>query len=354
MSGGADIVRGISVVICCHNSAERLPSTLAATFAALKCERSNNCELIIVDNDSSDRTRRIAEGLISRETQILCRIIKEPNVGQANARLAALSLAKGDVTCFIDDDNWPSCEYFQTIRRVFSQNPSIGVFGCSTRLPDGVALPPELSQYGFNYAIGHLYAATGILPVGSSVWGTGLALRTEPIQRLVLGGFRSVVVRRKGLLQRGDDSELVLALSILGWRVWYERAPLIVHAVDGRRFSDANLVKLHEANGASTPLLRRYIRRAQGQVWITGRLYPALLVLLAPIRLGRAAYRAVMTYFHPSLKRRLRAAESWGWMSFLASGWPALSVQRENMMIIERNVVTRSKCVYQPPDRQIS
>jgi glycosyltransferase involved in cell wall biosynthesis len=335
LAGTNDKVRGVSVAICCHNGAERLPSTLAATLAAVKSDRPNDCELIVVDNGSSDGTIRLAEAHFSQETQIECRIIKEPRLGLAYARLAALSVAKGNVTCFIDDDNWPSSEYFSTVRRVFNQNPSVGIFGCSTRLPDGISLPPELSQFGESYAIGHLHPISGLLPAGWWVWGAGLAVRTEAARCLAQGGFQSAI-----LFRGGDETELSLAVCLLGWRVWYEKAPLIIHAVDERRFTVSNLLKMHQGFGASALVIRRYVRRAQGQNWISGRVYPLLALLHAPIAVCRAAYRILMIYVDPSLERQLKAAESRGWMRFLVKGWGALSVQRHNLKIIERHLLT--------------
>jgi glycosyltransferase involved in cell wall biosynthesis len=48
-------IQGVSIIVCCYNSAERLPETLKH-LALLESNEDVNWELIIVDNNSSDTT----------------------------------------------------------------------------------------------------------------------------------------------------------------------------------------------------------------------------------------------------------------------------------------------------------
>ena len=54
--------KGISVIICCYNSAERLPKTLEHIFAQ-KLSNDTIMEVIVIDNASKDTTTAIAQEL---------------------------------------------------------------------------------------------------------------------------------------------------------------------------------------------------------------------------------------------------------------------------------------------------
>jgi hypothetical protein len=251
--------------------------------------------------------------------------------------LAGLQAASSEITCFIDDDNWPSLEYFPTIMRVFRENPTVGGFGCSTCLPVGTELPPELKGYARGYAIGDWYDRSGILPTGGYVWGAGMAVRTEALRQLVVNGFSPALLGRAGGLQlAGDDTEFVLGLVLCGWEIWYERKPLITHALDPRRLTAERLIAMHEGFGAGSLIMQRYVRLAMGKSWVAGRLFPILVILHLPVVLSRMVYRGVMARLDPSLARRVQFAESKGRIKFLMQGRQALSTQTSNLRAIER------------------
>jgi glycosyltransferase involved in cell wall biosynthesis len=53
---------GVSIIICCHNSAKLLPQTLAH-LKAQKNEANVAWEVIVVDNASTDETSRVSLSL---------------------------------------------------------------------------------------------------------------------------------------------------------------------------------------------------------------------------------------------------------------------------------------------------
>jgi glycosyltransferase involved in cell wall biosynthesis len=63
-------------------------------------------EIVVCNNNSTDRTAAIAE-------ELGCRIVFEPVNQIARARNAAARAASGDWLLFIDADSWPSPELMQ-------------------------------------------------------------------------------------------------------------------------------------------------------------------------------------------------------------------------------------------------
>ena len=94
---------GVSVIICCYNSSERLFETLSH----LKSQKTNNLnwEIIVVDNASTDDTFHVAEQML-RSSGLQYQIVKEPIPGLINARLKGETVSQYEFLLYCDDDNW--------------------------------------------------------------------------------------------------------------------------------------------------------------------------------------------------------------------------------------------------------
>lgn len=92
----------ISVVIPTRNRARVLPALIESlwrqTFPA------DQMEIIIVDNQSTDGSQKVVEGLIPRSTCALTFVPMEVNRGPVHSRNTAAKLAKGELLAFIDSD----------------------------------------------------------------------------------------------------------------------------------------------------------------------------------------------------------------------------------------------------------
>lgn len=108
----------ISVIIPAYNEAKCLPATLEKIFAASSAVDCDS-EVIVVDNESTDETRRIAEDFGARvftET--------EHNIGRV--RNTGAKNAEGDVLIFIDADTLVSDRLFQKIADAMTDEKCFG------------------------------------------------------------------------------------------------------------------------------------------------------------------------------------------------------------------------------------
>lgn len=97
----------ISIIIPAHNEENYLP----ATFEKIRGAAENldcDAEIIIADNDSTDKTKRIAENF---GAQVIFE--KDRNIGRA--RNAGAKAASGDILIFIDADTLVPESLFRTI-----------------------------------------------------------------------------------------------------------------------------------------------------------------------------------------------------------------------------------------------
>ena len=97
--------RGVWVVLCCHNSAGRLPLTLAH-LAAQQISPKLAWEVIVVDNASNDGTAEVAMKAWPEDAPVKLHVVHESQLGLSNARWRGFSQARYEVVSFIDDDNW--------------------------------------------------------------------------------------------------------------------------------------------------------------------------------------------------------------------------------------------------------
>src|SRR5687767_957073 len=113
---------GLSVVVCCHNGADRLPETLA--HLAAQDDPGRPWELIVVDNASDDATATVAAANWPRGPAPL-RVVSEPRLGLAYARLRGLMAAQYTLIAYIDDDNWLDADWLRHAITTMEAHPEV-------------------------------------------------------------------------------------------------------------------------------------------------------------------------------------------------------------------------------------
>ena len=145
---------GISVIICCYNSAKRIADVLNA-LAKQQFRSMVQWEILIIDNASVDNTAGAARSIWDLEkTGITLRIMHEPNQGLIYARQKGIAEASFSYLVFCDDDNWLFPDYLDTVYELFESEDSIVACG-------GIGIPvfetskPEwFDEYAESFAIG--------------------------------------------------------------------------------------------------------------------------------------------------------------------------------------------------------
>lgn len=89
----------LSLIIPCYNEEKRLPTTLPKVVAFVQAQ-TYQTEVLIINNNSRDQTRAIAEEFVRQNA--FMRIIDEPRQGKGAAVRTGMLAAKGQF-CFIAD-----------------------------------------------------------------------------------------------------------------------------------------------------------------------------------------------------------------------------------------------------------
>jgi glycosyltransferase involved in cell wall biosynthesis len=154
----------ISVVIPCHNASAWLSDCLRSVW-----EQKINCEVILVDDGSTDNTFERAKEL-TRHYAAMSVVIWQGNQGAAAARNTGLRMAQGKYVCFLDADDEYIPGYFAAAIRILDSEPTLVAADCQVEL---VNLHRPIEPWHINVT-------------ASSIPGN-LIVRTEIARRI--GGF---------------------------------------------------------------------------------------------------------------------------------------------------------------------
>lgn len=215
----------LSFVIPAYNEERRIGGCLETIVRELR-RSGKEAEIIVVNNASTDDTRRVAESIPG------VRVVDELRRGVVRARQRGLMEAKGELIAHIDAD----CEllpgWLDVVLAEFEKNPKLVCLSGPYRFNDLTPLR--------NFAA-KLYFALAFL-VGrmqKNIFGVG---------EVVIGG--NFIVRRKAILEAGgynteiefygDDTDVSRQLSQLGDVKFTYDLPILS---SGRRLNEQGMLR---------------------------------------------------------------------------------------------------------------
>jgi len=121
----------VSVIIPTYNRCGGLPALLDSL-----CRQEAagvRFEVLVVDNNSADRTRAVVEQFAAQHPALPLRYVFEPQRGVSHARNAGIRESAAPLLAFIDDDVQPAPGWVAAIARAFADNPGIDAIGGRVR-----------------------------------------------------------------------------------------------------------------------------------------------------------------------------------------------------------------------------
>ncbi len=257
-------MNGISVIICAHNSAERIRPTIVALA---RCRAEFPVEIILVDNNSSDDTAQCA-----KEAWDACgnhrfsfSVIKEPQAGLAYARRAGVRAASFGIVVFCDDDNWLAEDYLLNAARIMRDLDVGAAGGCSTPANPEI-LRPWFYTFSWGFAVGVPLSKIAHLPEGpgtemtvGALWGAGLVTRRDVIEHLyTLPGFPALSGRKGAELLSGEDLEISACLTAAGYKLIFSESLRFKHDIAPKRLTTAYAKRLFANFGGGFAVQGQY------------------------------------------------------------------------------------------------
>jgi glycosyltransferase involved in cell wall biosynthesis len=249
--------RGVSVIVCCHNAARRLPPTLQH-LAAQEVDEDIPWEVLVIDNASSDGTAKVARSVWPADHRTPLRVIPEGRAGLSYARATGLAEARYEYISFVDDDNWVCPRWIGTVVQVLDQDSQVGACMGAVEPVFETEAPSWFEQYQHQFAVGNWGPASKYAGF-MEIWGAGLSLRQTAWQQLRSAGFSSSLTGRRGRrLTAGEDTEICAALTLLGWKLWYDPRLELQHFMPSGRLNWSYLRRLWRGSGHASMVLDWY------------------------------------------------------------------------------------------------
>lgn len=228
--------KGVTILVCVFNGKNRLPATLTH-LAAQRIPATIGCEIVLVDNASTDGTAAEARQLwTALHAPFEMRIVAEPRQGLNYARETGIALARYEYVTLCDDDNWLNPGYVQRAFTLMEAQPKIGILGGHGIFQYETPAPHWLET--FNLYAGGAQAHTSGNVRDNIVYGAGATLRKSAWLKLAAAGFKSSLTDRAGhQLTSGGDYELCYALALGGYEIWYDADLDFYHYITSPRLT---------------------------------------------------------------------------------------------------------------------
>jgi glucosyl-dolichyl phosphate glucuronosyltransferase len=223
----------ISVIVCTYNRDSSLRSTLDS-FAQMSVPESLQWELIVVDNNSQDETRKVVTEFAAASS-LRVRYVFEPSQGKSRALNAGIRAAQGDLIAMTDDDVIVGQDWLSELNKAFGEFDCIGVGGKINALwpcpkPSWFSEegPYRLPNAIVSFDQGEKPCVLRFAPLGAN-----LAVRKIAFEKY--GAFRTDLGPQEGSLIRGEDTEFFHRLRNRGERFVYMPTAVVNHPVEKSR-----------------------------------------------------------------------------------------------------------------------
>ncbi|HEU5004800.1 MAG TPA: glycosyltransferase family 2 protein [Candidatus Saccharimonadales bacterium] len=151
----------VSVVVPCYNEEDNIANCLKS----LESQTVKPFEIIVVDNNCTDKTAKIARLHGAR-------VIKEKKQGLIAARNAGMAVARGEVIARIDADSRPADNWVATINRLMQEEGLQAVTGSGYFYDLPFKKPSKFLRNLVAIYLNRLFLGHDML------WGSNMAIRT--------------------------------------------------------------------------------------------------------------------------------------------------------------------------------
>jgi glycosyltransferase involved in cell wall biosynthesis len=253
--------KGISVIVCCYNSAERLTETIKH-LARQNVPHYIPWELIVVDNASTDNTAETAlQQWKKYNSATPFRAIHQPILGKIHALKKGMEIARYEFLLICDDDNWLHRDYVKTAYEVMEKHPEVAIMGGCGQAVFEVDAPAWFAKYQELFGVGPQADNSGYVSLTRNwVYGAGSVIRRSSWETLNASGFYGISTGPVGsrLSGGGEDVELCYAMKLAGYEIWYEDTLRFFHFMPKERLNWKYFLRLARTTEYQRIFLRPY------------------------------------------------------------------------------------------------
>ncbi len=205
-----------SVIVVTRNRAD----SLARALAAIQKLEYDRYEIVVVDNDSTDLTKKVVEDSSAKY------IFSPSNCGIGASRQKGVESASGEIIAFCDDDCVPSPQWLSHLVRRLSQESDLGLVGGHVI---NVGFPGDSKQYKGRSKLGRNGKLVFVESIQDAEFygNMNLAFRKEVIK--AVGGYDP-------FFNVFEEIDLAIRIRKRGYRTDFEPAAVLEHHYTGVSF----------------------------------------------------------------------------------------------------------------------
>lgn len=211
----------VSVIVPAYNRSELL-SSLLDSFDGL--EGLLPSDVIIVDDCSTDDTRQVVQGWISKPHPFKALYVcTEHNSGPAKARNLGIGSAEGDIVAFTDSDCTVDRRWLEKLYEKLCSDPAYAGAG-------GAIRPIRNDLYSRFYTFSNIYHPP---PGNEYIVGANCIYRRDLLEKA--GGFDEGIA-----IPGGEEVSLCFSLYDAGYRFGFEENAIVYHS---HRYNMSGFIK---------------------------------------------------------------------------------------------------------------
>lgn len=267
----------LTVALCTHNHAERLPRTLADLGKLTAPSRP--WEIVAVDNASSDETPALLADSSWWPPGIPVRIVREERLGLSNARNCALKEARGKYLLFVDDDETPDPQWLIAYEHDMLNYTPDALGGQINVLFEHGDRPSWLQDELLGF-LGHLNHGEGcwLSDPSTPFYGGNFAVRNDIFSKV--GEFDADLGRKGQINSGGEDTEFYRRLIASGFSVRWVPDAIINHRIRADKLRRRYFLDLHYRQGQTEGSRKRGGSRRLPPKYLFGQLGRAISIAL--------------------------------------------------------------------------
>jgi len=185
-------------------------------------------ELLLLDNNSTDKTREIGLGFAARFPWI--RYINEPVQGHPHTKNRGIRESRGEIVAFLDDDVYLSPCWLTALASSFERHPDVACIGGRVVphfetdrpkwLEDDMLIIYGITEFGESERV--------IRPPEVPI-GCNMAFRREVFEQI--GDFPTSLGRKPGNLLSNDENYFLLCAAKAGLKIFYSPEAQVSHRI---------------------------------------------------------------------------------------------------------------------------
>ena len=244
-----DLQNGVTVIVCTHNRCAVLAGALES-LAASEMPPDVRWEILVVDNNSTDKTRQVIEDF-ARRYPARFRYLFEPKGGKSHALNSGVANACGEILAFADDDAAVDPKWLHHITQPLLQGDWAGAGGRT--LPAEAFTPPPWLPDNLQDCGGPICAYFDLgdqaCEMHQAPYGANAAFRKSMFEKY--GGYRTDLGPgpnsgtprlMREFLHVNEDTEFGRRLLAAGERLRYEPSAVVYHPVMKERITKEHFV----------------------------------------------------------------------------------------------------------------